>query len=271
LITFVIPAHDEADTVGASISMATAAAQRGDRVLVVDSASTDGTADAARAAGAEVYAGPLGKGGAMRVGVDASDTEWIVFLDADARSAERNIAADLAGRARRNEADQIVGDFHDGLDAVLTLTDGFYGTLVPALFPEVAGAFGSKALTGFRAVRRSYLLDLFPRDYGVESHLNIEITMTGGNTEVHHVGAFTGKSKTNNARCFEVTGAIFDCAVRHGRLLPRQRPAWEAWAADLYKVTGRWTPDMPQDEYREQLFAAASRPLPATGVPDLVS
>jgi len=81
-----IPAHDEAariaDTVQATRSVDTI-----DRVVVIDDASTDGTGDVAREAGAEVLALDVnrGKGGALQAGLDAvADTaDVIVLLDGD--------------------------------------------------------------------------------------------------------------------------------------------------------------------------------------------
>ena len=64
MFTFVIPACNEQDNVATIVRQACQAAQRGDRVLVVDSASTDATGQRAAAAGAEVLRGPPGKGAA---------------------------------------------------------------------------------------------------------------------------------------------------------------------------------------------------------------
>ena len=79
----IIPAWNEAATVGAVV-YAALDARLTDEVIVVDNASSDATATAAAAHGARVVHEPTaGKGEAMRAGVAASDADVIVFLDAD--------------------------------------------------------------------------------------------------------------------------------------------------------------------------------------------
>ena len=89
-IALVIPAHDEEAGVGATVRLARAGLGGADRVLVVADNCSDGTAAAARAAGAEVVerhdAVNRGKGFALQAGIDslrADPPEAVVFLDAD--------------------------------------------------------------------------------------------------------------------------------------------------------------------------------------------
>src|SRR6266508_3328724 len=79
----IIPAWNEESTVGAVI-YAAQDAELVDEVIVVDNASTDGTADVAADHGARVVHEPVaGKGQAMCAGVAATDADVVVFLDAD--------------------------------------------------------------------------------------------------------------------------------------------------------------------------------------------
>ena len=68
-----------------------------DEIVVVDQASTDGTADAARAAGAHVIMAPEwhGFGHQKNLAVDACSGDWILSIDADERVPE-DLAHEIA-------------------------------------------------------------------------------------------------------------------------------------------------------------------------------
>jgi glycosyltransferase involved in cell wall biosynthesis len=100
----VIPAYNEAETVG-DVVEAARRARHITEVVTVDNASTDDTAAVAAGAGARVVpCFDTGKGQAMAAGVAATDAEVIVFLDADLvglrpEHVDRLAAAVLEGRA----------------------------------------------------------------------------------------------------------------------------------------------------------------------------
>lgn len=82
-VAVIIPAYNEAPRVGAVVRAALAAREVR-RVVVVDDGSSDGTAEAAMGAGAEVLVKHNGgKASAMDAGVRAVQNNGICFLDAD--------------------------------------------------------------------------------------------------------------------------------------------------------------------------------------------
>ncbi len=80
------------------------------RVIVVDNGSTDGTAAAARTAGADVVEQPQrGYGHACRAGVNAArEADILVFLDGDGSFDPREIAS-LVEPILTNDADLVLG------------------------------------------------------------------------------------------------------------------------------------------------------------------
>jgi glycosyltransferase involved in cell wall biosynthesis len=83
-VTVIVPAHNEADQIGRLVR------EIGDslplaRIIVVNDGSTDGTAEIAAAAGAEVinHPYPRGNGAAIKAGARAASSEIAIFMDGD--------------------------------------------------------------------------------------------------------------------------------------------------------------------------------------------
>ena len=98
----VVPVFNEAETVGSVVAAARAYAP----VLVVDDGSRDGSAEAARRAGAEVIRHPrrLGKGAAIRTGVAAArerGASQVVTLDGDGQHSPADLDAILDAARKR--------------------------------------------------------------------------------------------------------------------------------------------------------------------------
>ena len=85
-LSFIIPAHDEATLIAATIAAVRASVPPGDtyEILVVDDASTDDTARIAEAAGAQVVRSSRRQIAAARnVGAAAASGSLFIFVDAD--------------------------------------------------------------------------------------------------------------------------------------------------------------------------------------------
>lgn len=111
MFTVVIPAFEEAETIGAAVRSVAAVA--GNEVIVVDDGSRDATAAEARRAGARVIelGRNRGKGYALEAGVRASRHDLLVFLDADVTGMDEEKLLSLV-RPVRNGAVMCVGVRH---------------------------------------------------------------------------------------------------------------------------------------------------------------
>lgn len=88
-VAVVVPAYDEADTIGACLTALDAQTYEGDvTVVVVDNGSTDATAERAAAHEVTVIHEPTqGSYAARNAGIEWADADVFAFTDADARPA----------------------------------------------------------------------------------------------------------------------------------------------------------------------------------------
>lgn len=169
-VLILMPALNEERSVGAVVSATRAL---GYDVCVIDDGSTDGTATAATAAGANVLRLPLnlGVGGALRCGFRwalAHGYNVAVQLDADGQHDPSQVAG-LLERMRESDADLVIGSrFADGSGAYDV--DRARRLAMRVLSRRAARATGVRvhdSTSGFRAIRRP-LLDQFALSYPVE-------------------------------------------------------------------------------------------------------
>jgi glycosyltransferase involved in cell wall biosynthesis len=159
----VIPARDEEHGVGAVVKSLRSAGLR--HVRVVDNASTDSTAAAARQAGAEVLFEPrIGYGRACWAGLQdlPPGVEWILFCDADGSDDLEQLAAFFDAAQR---ADLVLGyrvPLPDGRSA-LTATQRLGNALATTLI-RLGWGFSYRDLGPFRLIRRTALEAIQMRD-----------------------------------------------------------------------------------------------------------
>jgi glycosyltransferase involved in cell wall biosynthesis len=156
-VAAIIPAWNEAETIGPVIAAARQARTVAE-VIVVDNGSADDTAEVAAVHGATVVFEPIqGKGEAMRRGVEATAASIIVFLDADLLGLRPGHVDRLVSRILRGRADMACGLCDRG---------SFRNTLQLHHLP---------VLSGQRALRRELFEALEPNEasgYKVEAALN---------------------------------------------------------------------------------------------------
>ncbi len=153
-VATVIPAYNEEKTLGDVIRVVRQVPEV-DRIIVISDGSTDGTARIARECGAICIAleQNVGKGGALKVGIEQADAEIYLFLDADLVGLTLEHVRHLLSPVLHGEAQMCVGILEKGRVA----TD-----LAQAVAPY---------LSGQRAVTRDVLEGISGLEtarYGVE-------------------------------------------------------------------------------------------------------
>jgi glycosyltransferase involved in cell wall biosynthesis len=176
VIAAIVPARDEAASITATVH-ALASISDISETIVVDDASSDGTADLARAAGAHVLRLPAhrGKGGALRAGLERSAADIFVFIDGDL-GASAEIARGLLEPVVAGEADMTIAAPSPGRPSGFGLVEGLSRVGIRAL----TGRRFSRPLSGQRALRKEVLAraSIAPR-FGVETALTIDALRAG--------------------------------------------------------------------------------------------
>ncbi|MDP3059021.1 MAG: glycosyltransferase [bacterium] len=111
----VIPAFNEQMTIGQVVAVAKSCSLVNE-VVVVSDGSTDDTVAEATKAGARVLAMKenVGKGGAMKIGIDNTDSDVVLFLDADLIGLTKQQVSLLLAPVLAGEVSVSIGIFAHG-------------------------------------------------------------------------------------------------------------------------------------------------------------
>jgi glycosyltransferase involved in cell wall biosynthesis len=177
-VAVLIPALNEAECIGELVRATFAQSGMG-RVIVVDNASTDGTGEVARRAGAEVVReARRGYGAACAAGVRAAEgADVLAFMDADysflPQELPRVLAPVLEGRAALSLGSRVLGHVERGS---MPPQQVFGNWLSAALIRTLYGVRVSD-LGPFRAVRRADVLALGMREmtYGWPTEMLVKM------------------------------------------------------------------------------------------------
>ena len=192
-LAIIIPARNEADRVGVTVTAASTLAGA-DIVVVVDDGSSDETAATAAAAGAHLvrHARNRGKAAAMETGAEAvrlieagaagpivtgSGPRHLLFLDADLADSAA-LAGPLAGPVRAGNADMTIAVF------TRRVRNGGFGVVTTVSGAGIQRATGwrpAQPLNGQRCLTRaafSAALPLAP-GWGIETGMTIDLLRKG--------------------------------------------------------------------------------------------
>ncbi len=177
-VSVVIPAYNEAETVGHIVRRVLATGPQW-QVIVVDDGSSDDTARVAAEAGAEVVVHPynLGNGAAVRSGVEAARGEVVVLMDGDGQHPPEDIPKLLE---HIGPYDMVVGarTKRSKVSSFRTLGN----RLLVAVAQWLTGRRIPDLTSGFRAVKREVYLQyahLMPLTYSYPTTITIA-TLRGG-------------------------------------------------------------------------------------------
>jgi glycosyltransferase involved in cell wall biosynthesis len=178
----IVAARNEADRVGETVR-ALHGAFPGARVWVADDASTDGTAEAAMLAGAEVVrrGRSHGKGGNVTAAADAalsveSPPRIVLLCDGDLGSSAARLAP-LIEAVERGECDLAVAAFSRRVGGGFGFALGFAHWAIKRL----SGLETRAPISGQRALRTEALRAALPfaRGYGMEIGMTVDTVRAG--------------------------------------------------------------------------------------------
>lgn len=250
-ISVVIPAHNEATTVGDIVRTITThlvdAVGLLDEVLVVDSRSDDATAEVAAAAGATVVAeqsvldqlpAMRGKGEALWKGLASSMGDIVVYVDGDLREFTPDYIVGLVGPLLEDPSIAYVkGFYHRPLvegsnvqpDGGGRVTELVARPLLNMHWPELAGFV--QPLAGEYAGRRSVLEQIpFIAHYGVEiGHLIDLLELVGldalAQVDLGHRRHRHQSLQSLGQMSSQILLTVHDRLVRYGRMIPAEEPS----------------------------------------------
>ena len=258
-VTVVLPSREVASTITPIVDALLGLGGLVDQVLVVDAASEDGTADAARRAGAEVVQenellpdfGPVvGKGDAMWRALDAVRGEVVAYLDADTQDFSPHFATGLVGPLlTRPELQFVKGGFRRPYTAPGgtelpgeggRVTELCARPLLSAFYPELAGF--RQPLAGEIAARRPLFEAIpFATGYAIETQMLLDVHAEVGLGAMAEVDLEERRNTHQplsklGPMAYSVLLAVHERLRRDGRLLDGPPPPFRTGAGDTVDV-----------------------------------
>ena len=228
-VAAIIPAYNEADTIGVTVAAVRRIAGVDD-IIVVDDGSVDATASEAEKAGAETVVElerNRGKGSALDAGVAAANADILLFLDADLGESAAH-ALPLVQATLSGDTDMAIGMLPAVQTANGSKSGGFGLVLALARWGirRLTGRTMKAPLSGQRALRREVIRRIkgFDRGFGIEVGLTIDALRAGYRVEeipvplTHRATGRTVKGFLHRARQFY---DVFTAIARRALCLPK--------------------------------------------------
>ena len=200
-VSIVIPAFNEAASIGDVVDALRAAAPWHE-VLVVDDGSSDATGERAAAAGAIVVRHPYnkGNGAAVKSGIRRATGDFVLIIDADGQHPPEDA---LRLIARLGEFDLVIGARADETQASVARRAG--NTFLNRVASFLTGTAIPDLTSGFRGARRECLrefLHLLPNGFSTPTTTTLAFIKAGYNVafEPIHARRRSGQSKIRLAR-----------------------------------------------------------------------
>jgi len=278
--TLIFPARNVAGTIGDILTVvADLRARTGlpDQVVVVDADSPDGTAEIARAHGAEVYSenelmpsyGPAqGKGDAMWRSLSVARGDIVMFADADTTDFRDHFVYGTLGPLLTDPAVQFVKaayrrPFKQGEESVADgggrVTELMAKPLLNLFYPELAGFV--QPLAGEFAGRRELLSAVpFFTGYGVEIGMMIDVFAEVGLEGMAQVDLGTRQNRHQPLASLTRMSSVVlrTVAMREGlaqRQLDGDEPGlWELRQPETYLHAVATAEGLRLDEYLNELI-----------------
>jgi glucosyl-3-phosphoglycerate synthase len=279
-ITLILPAREVAGTIGPILDTVAELNERSglvDQVLVVDADSADGTADIARARGADVYSenellpefGPvLGKGDAMWRSLSVARGDIVMFADTDTRDFGEHFIYGTLGPllavpdVRFTKAAYrrpFTSDAQSVVDGGGRVTELMAKPLLNFFFPELTGFV--QPLAGEFAAHRDLLYRTpFLTGYGVEIAILIDVLEDAGLAAMAQVDL--GSRQNRHQPLWELTkmsSTVLRALARRvpemeqRKLAPRAPDVWELRGPETYLHAVATQDGLRLDEHLNEL------------------
>lgn len=197
--TVVIPAYNEALSIGSVIERLSSVTGPDDEILVIDDGSTDNTGDIAKREGAKVISHPynIGNGAAIKTGLRNAKGDIIITMDADGQHDPSEIPRLLE---HISKYEMVVGSRGKGKGA-----RGIANRIYNLLASYVTGRKVEDLTSGFRAIRADVakrFVYLFPNGFSYPTTITLALMKSGHSVKYIPIKARprVGKSKIRPVR-----------------------------------------------------------------------